>query len=115
MKKNTLLFGLALVAFIFGSCQKLLNIDPESSLTQDDIQEVVKKDPDKILQPLVTNLVAQVNNYTNINSVDSKNYSVNNLLLSLKGNDMVLANSSSWLKEDYEMRAYREQNSDRTQ
>ncbi|MFZ4262573.1 RagB/SusD family nutrient uptake outer membrane protein [Sphingobacterium sp. HJSM2_6] len=115
MKKNKLFIAIAALSISFSSCQKLLDLDPESRLTQDDIQEVVKRNPDKILEPLVTALVSQVNDYTNINSVDSKNYSVNNLLLSLKGNDMVLAASASWLKADYEMRAYREEASPRVQ
>ncbi len=115
MKKNKIYLGLTILSLTFGSCQKLLMIDPESSLTQDDIQEIVKKNPDKILEPLVANLVASINSYSNINSVDTKNYSVNNLLLSLKGNDMVLANSPSWLKGDYEMRSYREESTGRVQ
>ncbi|TKC57199.1 RagB/SusD family nutrient uptake outer membrane protein [Pedobacter hiemivivus] len=109
------IYLLAIASLVLASCQKSLMVDPESTLTQDDIKEIVKRDPDKVLNPLVTNLVEQVNNYTYSNSVDTRNYSVNNLLLSLKGNDMVLANSTSWLKGDYEMRAYREENSPRTQ
>ncbi|WP_149524458.1 RagB/SusD family nutrient uptake outer membrane protein [Sphingobacterium hotanense] len=115
MSKKKIYLGLAICSLMLGSCQKLLNIDPENSLTQEDIQEVVKRDPDKVLSPLVTNLISQINGYSEINSVDSKNYSVNGLLLSLKGNDMVLAASSSWLKTDYEMRSYREEGSPRVQ
>lgn len=113
MKKIYL--GLAAAAVVFSSCQKLLMVDPESTLTQDDLQEVVKKNPDKVLEPMVTKLVSEINGYSNINSVDTKNYSVLNLLLSLKGNDMVLANSASWLKSDYEMRSYREEGTGRVQ
>ena len=73
MKKIYL--GLAAAAVVFSSCQKLLMVDPESTLTQDDLQEVVKKNPDKVLEPMVTKLVSEVNGYSNINSVDTKNYS----------------------------------------
>lgn len=115
MKKINRYLCLAIASITLASCQKQLQIDPESSLTQEDIQEVVKRNPDKILEPLVTSLVAQVNTYNYSNSVDTRNYSVNNLLLSLKGNDMVLANSSSWLKSDYEMLSYREEGTSRVQ
>ncbi|PZP50083.1 MAG: hypothetical protein DI598_06375 [Pseudopedobacter saltans] len=104
-----------LCAFLCSSCSKKLDIDPlGSTLTEESIQALVKKNPDQVLQPMLTSMVSAINGYTYVNSVDSKNLSVINMLLDLKGNDMILANrNGGWLVDDYELRAYREQNTSR--
>lgn len=100
---------------LLSGCSRNLDIDPMgSTLTEENIQELVKKNPDQVLQPMLTSMVSAINGYTYINSVDSKNFSGINMLLSLKGNDMILANrNGGWLVDDYELRAYREQNTSR--
>lgn len=103
------------VITLLSSCSKSLNIDPEGSMTREQLQEIVKNNPATVLEPMVTSMTAQVNNFVPVNSVDSRNFLVCNLLLSLKGNDMVLANTSgSWLVSDYQMQNYREENQNRT-
>ncbi|WP_028297214.1 RagB/SusD family nutrient uptake outer membrane protein [Olivibacter sitiensis] len=108
-----IILGTALL--LLGACSKQLDIDPTgSTLTEADIQALVKKDPDLVLQPMLNTMVTAINNYTYVNSVDSRNLPVINMLLNLKGNDIVLANrNGAWLVNDYELRAYREQSTGR--
>lgn len=111
MKKILIITGSILT--IFSSCSKNLNIDPEGTMTREQLQEIIKTKPASVLEPMVTSLVSQINGLTPVNSVDSRNFSVCNLLLSLKGNDMVQVNGT-WLTNDYQMLNYREENQART-
>lgn len=103
------------VVLISGACDSQLDIDPTGDrITEENIQQLVKQNPDLVLNPMRTAMIGAINSYTSINSVDSRNLQVSNLLLSLKGNDMVLSNrNGGWLVSDYEMRAYREQSTPR--
>lgn len=113
MKKLIIIAG-ALIGLL-SACSKNLDIDPEGTMTREQLQEIIKTKPASVLEPMVTNMVAQVNNLTAVNSVDSRNWQVLNLLLNLKGNDMVLAHTNGgWLVPDYQMLNYREENQTRT-
>lgn len=113
MKKSIIIIGS--IVTIFCSCSKSLNIDPDGTMTREQLQEIIKNKPATVLEPLVTSMVSQVNGYVPVNSVDSKNFLVCNLLLNLKGNDMVLAHANGgWLTSDYQMLNYREENQTRT-
>ncbi|MDR3194210.1 MAG: RagB/SusD family nutrient uptake outer membrane protein [Tannerella sp.] len=82
-----------------------MNIDPSDRMTQKDIQEMVKKDPATVLEPLVTSLVSQVNGY-GTGSVNDRNLAILNLRLTLKGNDAAKVRTG-WLDDDYQMRDWR--------
>ncbi|MFT3822274.1 MAG: RagB/SusD family nutrient uptake outer membrane protein [Chitinophagaceae bacterium] len=113
MKKILIITGSVIT--LFCSCAKTLNIDPEGTMTREELQAIVKTKPATVLEPMVTSMVSQVNGYVPVNSVDSRNFLVCNLLLNLKGNDMVLAHTNgSWLVSDYQMLNYREENQSRT-
>lgn len=113
MKKNILIAGSIII--LFSACSKSLNIDPDGTMTREQLQEIIKTKPATVLEPMVTSMVSQVNGYVPVNSVDSKNFLVCNLLLNLKGNDMVLAHlNGSWMSSDYQMLNYREENQTRT-
>ncbi len=113
MKKNIIIIGSLIT--IFCSCSKSLNIDPDGTMTREQLQEIIKTKPATVLEPMVTSLVSQVNGFVPVNSVDSRNFLVCNLLLNLKGNDMVLAHANGgWLVSDYQMLNYREENQSRT-
>jgi len=113
--KNKISHILFIGLFLFSGCSSQLDIDPSGkTLTEENIQELVKKNPDLVLEPMLTAMVSAINSYTYSNSVDTKNLAVINILLNLKGNDMVLANrNGGWLINDYELRAYREENTAR--
>ncbi|MGN6421210.1 MAG: RagB/SusD family nutrient uptake outer membrane protein [Pseudobacter sp.] len=108
MKKLLIITGSILT--IFSSCSKKLDIDPNGAMTREELQQIIKTKPATVLEPMVTSMVAQVNGLTYANSVDSRNFSVINLLLNLKGNDMVLAQpNGGWMVSDYQMLNYREE------
>ncbi|MBK1442409.1 RagB/SusD family nutrient uptake outer membrane protein [Parapedobacter sp. ISTM3] len=114
MKKiRYIMLGAALL--MAGACSDQLDINPTGNrITEEDIQRLVKEDPDLVLEPMLNTMVAAINTYTFANSVDTRNWPVMNILLSLKGNDMVLANrNGTWLVNDYELRAYREESTAR--
>lgn len=113
MKKIIIITGSLIT--LFCSCSKSLDIDPEGTMTREQLQEIVKTKPATVLEPMVTSMLSQVNGFVPLNSVDSRNFLVCNLLLSLKGNDMVLAHTNGgWLVSDYQMLNYREENQSRT-
>lgn len=113
MKKLIIITGSILT--IFSSCSKNLDIDPEGTMTREQLQEIVKTKPATVLEPMVTSMVSQFNGLSPVNSVDTRNFLVVNLLLSLKGNDMVQARANGgWMSDDYQMRNYREENQART-
>ncbi|WEK38009.1 MAG: RagB/SusD family nutrient uptake outer membrane protein [Candidatus Pseudobacter hemicellulosilyticus] len=113
MKKIIIIAGC--ISTFLGACSKSLNIDPEGTMTREQLQEIVKTKPATVLEPMVTSMVSQVNGFVPQNSVDSRNFLISNLLLNLKGNDMVLAHvNGGWLSNDYQMQNYREENATRT-
>lgn len=113
MKKIFIITGSIIT--LLSSCSKKLNIDPQGTMTREQLQEIIKTKPASVLEPMVTNMVAQLNNLSPVNSVDSRNFLVVNLLLSLKGNDMVQAQANGgWMANDYQMLNYREENQART-
>lgn len=113
MKKIITITGCIFI--LFCSCSKSLNIDPDGTMTREQLQEIIKTKPATVLEPMATSMVSQVNGYVPVNSVDTKNFLVCNLLLNLKGNDMVLAHANGgWLVSDYQMLNYREENQGRT-
>ena len=113
MKKLIIITGSILM--IFSSCSKNLDIDPEGTMTREQLQEIVKTKPATVLEPMVTSMVSQLNGLSFVNSVDTRNFAVINLLLNLKGNDMVQARAGNgWMADDYQMLNYREENQART-
>jgi hypothetical protein len=109
MKKIILIAGSIIT--LLGSCSKSLDIDPDGTMTREQLQEIIKTKPATVLEPMVTSMVSQVNGFVPVNSVDSRNFLVSNMLLNLKGNDMVLAHTNGgWLVSDYQMLNYREEN-----
>jgi hypothetical protein len=106
MKANIWITGM-ISGFLFVSCNDLLNIDPADRMTQADIQEMVKKNPDAVLEPMVTSLVSQIHGYGS-GSVNDRNLSVLHVRLNFMGNDIVKVRTG-WLNEDYQMRDWRTQ------
>lgn len=112
--KKILIITASLVGLL-SACSKQLDIDPEGTMTREQLQEIIKTKPATVLEPMVTSMISQVNGFVPQNSVDSRNFLVANLLLNLKGNDMVLAHANGgWLVSDYQMLNYREENQGRT-
>lgn len=109
--KNIAYILFSTILLLASACNSQLDIDPSGDrVTEEDIQLLVKQNPDVVLEPMLNVMVAAINGYGYSNSVDTRNFQVMNMLLALKGNDMVLANNNgSWLVGDYEMRAYREE------
>jgi hypothetical protein len=106
MKANIWITGI-IAGLLFVSCNDLLNIDPADRMTQANIQEMVKKDPEAVLAPMVTSLVSQVHNY-GTGSVNDRNLSILHIRLNYMGNDIVKV-KNGWLDEDYRMIDWRTQ------
>lgn len=106
MRTSILITGI-IAGLLFVSCNDLLNIDPADRMTQANIQEMVKKNPEAVLAPMVTSLVSQVHNY-GTGSVNDRNLSILHMRLNYMGNDIVKV-KTGWLDEDYRMRDWRTQ------
>lgn len=102
--------GLSIVFVLFlSSCMNLLNTEPQGQISQEQLLEMVKKDPEKVLGPMLASTVGNVHKYSRDNVVTSKGFKGYNLALDMMGNDMVLLGSGSWYEQDYRMNSYREE------
>lgn len=98
-----------LVALLFSSCMNLLNTEPQGQISQEQLLEIVKKDPEKVLEPMLASTVGNVHKYSRDNVVTSKGFKGYNLALDMMGNDIVLLGSGSWYEQEYRMISYREE------
>lgn len=101
MKKYILLSLAGLLGL--ASCNDKLYSDPVNNLTQDQIMEVIKRDPTKVLGPMVTGVEA-FPGAAGTSVVTYMNIHVFNLIMDLRGNDMVQSQAAgSWLQGEYRM------------
>ena len=85
------------------SCNDKLYSDPVNNLTQDQILEVIKRDPTKVLGPMVTGVEA-FPGAAGTSVVTYFNIHVFNLVMDLRGNDMVQSQAAgSWYLNEYRM------------
>ncbi len=90
MKRLLLYIATAALAFSSTSCE--LDFDPQGgSYTEEMIQEIVKKDPDKILAPYAQSLVGAMHGYQRWN-----------FPMDLQGNDLVLYKTDNHYKNEYQ-------------
>lgn len=90
MKRLLLYIATAALAFSSTSCE--LDFDPQGgSYTEEMIQEIVKKDPDRILGPYAQSLVGAMHGYQ-----------MWNFPMDLQGNDMVLYKLDNHYKNEYQ-------------
>jgi hypothetical protein len=76
-------------------------------MTQADIQKMVLKDPNSVLEPMVTALTSQIHDY-GTGSVNDRNLAVLHIRLNFIGNDVVKV-KSGWLDDDYRLRDWQTQ------
>lgn len=106
MKPINILF---ILLFSLTSCMNLLETEPQGQVSHEQLLEMVKKDPEKVLGPMLASTVGNIHKYTRDNVVTSKGFKGYNLALDMMGNDMVLLGANSWYNSDYRMNAYREE------
>ena len=98
---------MTLLGFL-ASCGDQLYSDPAQQITEKQIIELSKSNPDAVLTPMAGNIeVYPKNQYRNV--VWDRNLRVLLINMDYKGNDMVHLNTlpTSWMRRDYEMREYR--------
>lgn len=106
----TKIYILPAIILLSTSCMNFLETEPQGSISNEQLQEMIEKDPDKVLGPMLASTVGSMQSYSRDNSVVSKGFMVYNLALDLMGNDMVLfPTNSTWFQTEYELRNYREQ------
>lgn len=96
-------------ALFFSSCMNLLNTEPQGQISKEQLLEMIKKDPEKVLGPMLASTVGNVHKYSRDNVVTSKGFKGYNLALDMMGNDMVLLGAGSWYEQEYRMNSYREE------
>ena len=105
MKKYILILILAVLTC--ASCSQKLEVAPPSNVTDEQIKELLKEDPDQVLAPMVSSIIDRL-------AVGEQNYASYttwqcfNLAQSMKGNDLVHLNNDEFYMNDYRLRDYRE-------
>ena len=110
MKKYILFSALIAMLVFLASCANQLYSDPAQQITEKQIIELSKSNPDVILTPMAGNIEVYPKGQYNT-SVWSRNLRVLLVGMDYKGNDMVHLNveQNSWMRRDYEMRGYQTQ------
>ena len=102
--KKCILFPVLLV--FLASCADKLYSDPAQEITEKQIIELSRANPDVILKPMAGNIeIVPRTVYKNV--VWCQNMRVLSICMDYKGNDIVYLSSGSWMRRDYEMMNYR--------
>ena len=111
MKKN--IFAIvALATMVFASCDSMLDVEPQgSSVSDEQLQELIKKNPDQVLAPMMAGALKYMHNGTRSGSTDDTSFMNWNLGMDLQGNDMLLANTNNWFADHYMFENLRQQTS----
>ncbi len=109
MRKNILYIAIAAV-LLFGSCASELDTDPAGNKVSDEqLQELVKKDPDLVLSPMLLGMVDYLHTGSRRAGTDDRGFMVWNFGMDLQGNDMVLTALSNWFADEYMFENLRQQ------
>ncbi len=108
MRKNILYIAIA--ALLFSSCASELDTDPAGNKVSDEqLQELVKKDPDLVLSPMLLGMIDYLHTGNRRSSTNDRGYMVWNFGMDLQGNDMVLTALSNWFADEYMFENLRQQ------
>ena len=108
MKKN-LLYILAVGAMFFSSCSNMLDVDPAGGYVSDEqLQELIKKDPNKVLAPMMQSAISFLHS-ASYQGTQDVGYSNWGLQLDMQGNDMILSDLTNWFKDEYTFNNLRRQ------
>lgn len=108
MRKNILYIAIA--ALLFSSCASELDTDPAGNKVSDEqLQELVKKDPDLVLSPMLLGMIDYLHTGNRRASTNDRGYMVWNFGMDLQGNDMVLTALSNWFADEYMFENLRQQ------
>ncbi len=106
MKKYILFPMLIALTGFLVSCADKLYSDPADRITDKQIIELSKSDPDKVLTPMANSIQVYPSNAIS-STVWCRNLRVLLIGMDYKGNDMVLLLRGNWFDKDYRMENYR--------
>lgn len=102
MKKNILYLAAIAVTMLFGSCANALDVDPAgSSISDEQLQELIKKDADKVLAPMMQSAISFLHSAAPDSGTEDIGYACWGLEMDMQGNDMVLSNNTNWYADQY--------------
>ena len=109
MKKN-ILYMAAAAALLFSSCAAELDTDPQGgSLSDEQLEALMKTDPEVVLEPMLSGAIMYLHNGTRIDNTSDTGFMVWNLRMDLQGNDMVLSALTNWFADEYMFENLRQQ------
>lgn len=109
MKKNILSI-VAVAALLFSSCDSQLDVSPQGGEVSDEqLQELVAKDADKVLAPMMLGMVDYMHTGNRGGGTNDRGFMVWNLGMDLQANDMVLSLTNNWFADEYMFENLRQQ------
>lgn len=101
MKKN-LLYILAVGALLCSSCDSQLDVEPAgSSVSDEQLQELINKDADKVLAPMMQSAISYLHTAAPASGTEDIGYACWGLQMDLQANDMVLSKTTNWYADEY--------------
>ncbi len=102
MKKKLLYIAFS-ISLLAVSCSSELDVEPSGSQVSDEqLSELIKQDPDKVLAPMMLGAVDYMHNGSRRTSVSNVyGFMVWNLGMDLQGNDMLLSKLDNWFADEY--------------
>lgn len=101
MRKN-ILYIVTAAALLFSSCASELDTEPAgSSVSDEQLQELVKQNPDLVLGPMMLGVVNYMHNGNRRGGTDDRGFMVWNFGMDLQGNDMLLSSLNNWFADHY--------------
>ena len=108
--KKYILSIFAASALLFSSCDGMLDVQPQGgSVTDEMLQDLVKKDADKVLAPMLLGMIDYLHTgyyYSDVNGRGILNW---NLGMDFQGNDMLITDVTNYWKTEYTFNNLREQ------
>lgn len=111
MKKELIYLATA-VALLFSSCASELDTNPAGDKVSDEqLAELVKKDPDLVLGPMMLGAINFMHDGSRSSGTDECGFMVWHFGMDMQGNDMVLSKTDNWFASEYMFENIREQTS----
>lgn len=101
MKKKLLYIAFS-ISLLAVSCSSELDVEPAGPQVSDEqLSELIKKDPDKVLAPMMLGAIDYMHNGARRDVSNVYGFMVWNLGMDLQGNDMLLSKTDNWFADEY--------------
>lgn len=108
--KKALIYIASVATLLSTSCSSELETAPAgSSVSDEQLQELIKTDADLVLQPMMLGAVNYMHTGNRAGGTNDRGFMIWNLGMDMQGNDMVLCDLTNWFADEYMFENLRQQ------